>query len=1214
MYRSGLDNLVKGFYIPSLNESVLYRRRTGYFNSRALAMAARGLSGLLKNDGKMQLLCSVELETQDATVLENPEEYLKRRSIKVTDMLDKPYDELEKTRLALLAELLGRGKLEIKIAVLRKGIYHEKSGIFEDAEKNIVVFNGSGNETPGGWLHNMESFHAFQSWEDTKHIKPEIELFNMLWEDRYPNSKIRVLPLPVAVSQKLLKYRDYFREDLDDPVDPGDLEGEFKVDTTWKWTPDLAFIFEAPRLWNHEDFAYSKVAVNPFNHQDYIASTILKDWPPRHILCDEVGLGKTIEAGLVIKGFTASGRINTRLLILAPKNALIQWQQEMLSKFHIPVWRLDGDYIYGPTLDPRDKPERRPVDEENPFRSHRFLLVASQLARRENRQEQILSLDYDLVVLDEAHHARARRIGGRREPNKLLRFLEELRYHTQGMLLLSATPIQLDRRELWDLLNILELPGRWQDENKFDDFFSALDEEHIDWQFLLSMTGSAIDAWGLDEEGRKMLGYQFPDIIIPRLIHILKEKNTEAAFQLSPKERKVLKLLIYRNSPIRHMVFRNTRELLRKYKQEGKFDGKIAQRRTEKVQIELAGSKDDPKTELGLYHKIDVYVKEFYGKYKLVRLGLGFLMETYRKRLTSSFYAINQSLLRRYEKLGLALRENNALVLFEDLDDDDLLDAGLSLGQEEDYVLDMKEESSTRRNQPQEWKELRKVIQEEYDFLHGFIRDLQDPQDTKLFEFRKLLRELRNSGTRQVIVFSQYKDTIEYLLSNFRQTLGDIIGSYTGDGGQYWDGSEWVKCSKQILQKKFADPEDRLSILFCTDAASESINLQTCDTVINYDIPWNPMRIEQRIGRVDRIGQVSEVVKVFTLTYKDTVEDKAFSRCLDRIEKFTTTLGYLQPILQATERVIRKAALEGDEGSIDELFDQELNVAKAEEDARIWELINSYEPQLPDSSKVVPITQLQLEATLSPILRERGWRQDGPIWSKDDKRITFDLSLMDRNADMATVITPTSDLFGLFGNLPKLPYTLMEGEKEITVIRVRGFTGFLVRIGSEYRLVTHYSDLKDVPSGRAFHTIEEATRELESRIIRGKRQYLLTQKTMLENRLKGWEVRVQMYLERIFEWYLKKTKSDAKKLTSYSGDSLEKGWHTYLNDPDREKLKELANRVKFTIEPHMKEKTKGRVSKQSPRNSITEQHFRKQFLEIQNELKEIETRLGDVGG
>ena len=117
VYISGIDDLVTDFYIPCLSESKSYKRRTGYFNSRALAMAARGISGLLKKGGTMQLLCSVELDADDELALKDPHRFLLDQEERVIEQLDKPYDELEKKRFGLLAELQARGVLEIRVCV-----------------------------------------------------------------------------------------------------------------------------------------------------------------------------------------------------------------------------------------------------------------------------------------------------------------------------------------------------------------------------------------------------------------------------------------------------------------------------------------------------------------------------------------------------------------------------------------------------------------------------------------------------------------------------------------------------------------------------------------------------------------------------------------------------------------------------------------------------------------------------------------------------------------------------------------------------------------------------------------------------------------------------------------------------------------------------------------------------------------------------------------
>lgn len=1195
-YISGVDNLVREFYVPVLAESTLYQRRTGFFNSRALAMAARGLRGLLKNDGKMQLLCSVHLDEHEQAVLRDPVAYLERRAIDLSAMLEKSTDEIDRERLGVLAHLLATGRLEIRIALRQGGMYHEKAGIFHDRDGNIVAFNGSGNETPGGWARNTESFHAFTSWEDDRHIRPEMQIFDRLWNGRDP--KTTVIPLPFAVVKGLIQFKDYFREgvDVDEPIDPGD---PFPVETKWHWTPELAYVFEAPRLWNHRDFAYAETAVKPFQHQDYIASTVLERWPPRCMFADEVGLGKTIEAGLVIRGFLAAGRID-RMLVLAPTNVLKQWQGELYAKFGIEAWRLDGDYVFAPQLDPKQPAIREKVDAANPFRSKPILLVSSQLIRLEERKQQLLGLEYDLVVLDEAHHARARGPSGRREPNKLLQAMEELRYQTQGLILMTATPIQVDRKELWDLLNVLELPGKWQDENAFDRFFQTINQDDVDWAFLFDLAGSVIEAWGVDEPSVQELRELYPRIDMHRLVHLMRNGRARDAEGLSDEEKTALRILLYRHTPIRQMVFRNTRELLKRYRAEGKFDGKIADRNPVREEVELAGSLEDATSERGLYERIDNYVRNYYAKYNAVRKGLGFLMETYRKRLTSSMYAIGRSLERRHALLKTALDTGEYGLLLDGLDEDDLLDVS-------DAMIDQAEEG-LRDRVAATGDSLRSVFQAEFDFLDDFLRDLRAlPYDSKAEHMAERLRKLRNEGRRQIIIFSQFADTVQFLLDYFRPKYGNLLGAYTGAGGRYWDGTEWVACSKQEIQSKFTDPNDPLSILICTDAASEGLNLQTCDTLFNYDIPWNPMRIEQRIGRVDRIGQESPIVHIHTIFYKDTVETRVYDRCLRRINDFKSALGHLQPILQSTEAAIRRATLldpKEAEAALAELdAEADMSVAQQDENLRIDRLLNHYSPRLPLRRSLAPISQKELEHALSPVLVTHGWTPRASTWVRGAEIITFDQTLLDRKGGNATYITPLFPLAKLFGPLPELPSTLSDKDRSVERLEVGGVVGLAPSTANGVQIAHRFADLTAATlPGRRYKDREEAVLGLKHLIQEQRDRFRESELKAWTNRNRNWEARARLYLDRVAQWRWRQATRETG-LEGFPVEDFGRAWNAYLSDADRAPAHRLALVCKYTPQPGTWTRKRGAVSQQTPRQSERERQLIQEHERIVRRLE-----------
>src|SRR5438309_1636968 len=114
----------------------------------------------------------------------------------------------------------------------------------------------------------------------------------------------------------------------------------------------------------------------------------------------------------------------------------------------------------------------------------------------------------------------------------------------------------------------------------------------------------------------------------------------------------------------------------------------------------------------------------------------------------------------------------------------------------------------------------------------------------------------------------------------------------SGRGGERWQEGKWVTVSKETIKTAFRSSQE-VKVLLCTESASEGLNLQTCGVLINYDMPWNPMRVEQRIGRIDRIGQTYERVWIRNYFYGDTVEALVYQRLGDRIDWFQTVIGDL---------------------------------------------------------------------------------------------------------------------------------------------------------------------------------------------------------------------------------------------------------------------------------------------------------------------------------
>ncbi|MEP1076445.1 DNA phosphorothioation system restriction enzyme [Leptolyngbya sp. PL-A3] len=209
-YRSDRCNLIQDFYIPCLENSMVYNRAVGYFSSSSMAAAAKGLSALIRSGGRMQLIASPQLSPEDAEAIEQG---LKQREEVVSETLlrelEREFDQVVGDRLACLAWLLAKGLLEIKLAIPQKardrGIYHEKVGIFADNEGNVVTFMGSANESYSALIENFECIDVYWSWDAAlrKRALRKVENFQRLWDNQTEN--LDVLEFPEAARRSLLK-------------------------------------------------------------------------------------------------------------------------------------------------------------------------------------------------------------------------------------------------------------------------------------------------------------------------------------------------------------------------------------------------------------------------------------------------------------------------------------------------------------------------------------------------------------------------------------------------------------------------------------------------------------------------------------------------------------------------------------------------------------------------------------------------------------------------------------------------------------------------------------------------------------------------------------------------------------------------------------------------------------------------------------------------
>jgi superfamily II DNA or RNA helicase len=228
-YSSDHDDLLNDFYIPVLTNSIQYDRIAGFFTSSSLSYAARGIAGLIRNDGYMRLITSPYLKDEDIEVIKRfysgDESLLNDLLIRDLDNLD---DILENNHLQALYWLLANNRLEIKIALPSeidkhiRSIFHMKIGIFRDADGRMISFSGSVNETMSGWANNLEEFKVFKADDlgQSDYFMADLSHFQNLWNDQA--NRYKVIPLPESVNQAILrrapKNLDNILDQIDDSI------------------------------------------------------------------------------------------------------------------------------------------------------------------------------------------------------------------------------------------------------------------------------------------------------------------------------------------------------------------------------------------------------------------------------------------------------------------------------------------------------------------------------------------------------------------------------------------------------------------------------------------------------------------------------------------------------------------------------------------------------------------------------------------------------------------------------------------------------------------------------------------------------------------------------------------------------------------------------------------------------------------------------------
>lgn len=502
-------------------------------------------------------------------------------------------------------------------------------------------------------------------------------------------------------------------------------------------------------------------SVVPLPHQLYALSRAVSRDRIRYLLADEVGLGKTIEAGLVLRELKLRGRVK-RVLVVAPKGLVRQWQAEMRLHF-------------GETLQFIEPAElaafrQRRNDEENLWRLHDQVIcsldsVKPMESRRgwsleqlnncnRERFEDLISASWDLVIIDEAH-----RLGGSTEQVARYKLGAALAEASPYLLLLSATPHQ----------------------GKTD-------------QFLRLM--QLLDREAFPDEGSVNRDRVRPFVI-----------RTEKRLSINAEGQPLFKPRVTRLQPVAWQVRHG------------------AQRQ--------------------LYEAVTDYVRHGYNQALAAKQRhIGFLMILMQRLVTSSTAAIRATLEKR---MALFDEPPPQASLFENASEEDWADLD---GQSQ---VDLAMQATG-------WELEKSEVQVLLDLARATEASGTDAKAEALLELIYKLQQEENDPALKVLIFTEFVST-QAMLANHLESRGFSVATLNGS----MDLDARAQAQKMFSQE--------VRVLISTDAGGEGLNLQFCHVIVNFDMPWNPMRIEQRIGRVDRIGQ-KHVVRAINFVLEDTVEHR----------------------------------------------------------------------------------------------------------------------------------------------------------------------------------------------------------------------------------------------------------------------------------------------------------------------------------------------------
>ncbi|MGI8826368.1 MAG: phospholipase D-like domain-containing anti-phage protein [Chloroflexota bacterium] len=742
-----------------------------------------------------------------------------------------------RARLERLANFLQSGKLRVKVLPDRIfGLIHGKAGVITRVDGSAVSFMGSANESKRAWTMNYEIVWTDESQEGIDWVRDE---FDALWS--HPDA----FDLADAVVKDIVR----LSRRVVIPAVP-DWRSRDGADAGAA-VVELPVYRQENGLWAHQKSFVAR------------AFELHKRGGSRLLLADQVGLGKTVQLALAAKlmALYSGGRV----LALVPKPLLSQWQDELWNLLRLPCAVWTGTVWV----------DERGVTHPLPLTKcpRRFGIVSTGLLVRSPQiVDTLAELTYECIVLDEAHRARRKNLGQSHrnepsQPNNLLASLHRLAPRTRSLLLATATPVQIDPIEARDLLGLLGVSHP-----------EVLGSTYSRW--ITQPRGGLNLVLGRDEppndvaESWEWMRDPLPPASEDRGYSILRKElevpeaqawvAAEALGRLGPPgqsriERMSRQFFSDHNPYIRSIV-RRTRQYL-----ESNIDPKTNEPYLKPVVVRLYGEGEADAVSLTGFLQ-DAY-----------ETAEGFCNEVGKRGAGSGF--LKTILLRRVGSTIVAGRATAAKMLARSNPDSD----------EED-------DDSTSTLYP--------LTPAEEAKLREFLTKLNaahtaDPK----YEVVEALLHTGIDGTgpwleRGCIIFSQFYDSArwvaEQLSARFPAETVALYGSATRSG--VFRRGEWTRLSRESVKANVMNGSIR--ILLGTDAASEGLNLQKIGTLINLDLPWNPTRLEQRKGRIQRIGQVRDEVFLYNMRYRGSVEDRVHQLLSARLADITALFGQVPDTLE----------------------------------------------------------------------------------------------------------------------------------------------------------------------------------------------------------------------------------------------------------------------------------------------------------------------------